>query len=96
MEDFREFAPGKLSAVKICMDLNAVTGGACESLHDQPVGYDVCGQVDFMFGAINKGTSTCSRFSVGANEQPARDRTRTAPARRTTGLWLRIRATGLT
>jgi len=27
VEDFRELALGKLSAVKICMDLNAVTGG---------------------------------------------------------------------
>ena len=53
VEDFRELALGKLSAVKICMDLNAVIGGACESLHDQPVG--VGGQVDFMFGAIDKG-----------------------------------------
>lgn len=38
VEDFLELALGKLSAVKICMDLNAVIGGACESLHDRPVG----------------------------------------------------------
>ena len=38
VEDFRELALGKLSAVKICMDLNTVIGGACESLHDWPVG----------------------------------------------------------
>ena len=38
VEGFRELALGKLSAAKICMDLNAVTGGTCESLHDWPVG----------------------------------------------------------
>ena len=38
VEDFRELALGKLRTVKICMDLNAVIGRSCESLHDWPVG----------------------------------------------------------
>ena len=54
VEDFRWLALGKLGAVEIDAHLDAAIGGARERLHDRPIRQDVCGQVDFMLGAIDQ------------------------------------------
>jgi hypothetical protein len=47
-------ALGELSAVKIDADRNAAIGGACERLHDWPVGQHIGRHIDFVLGAIDQ------------------------------------------
>ena len=47
-------ASGKLSPVKINSHLDATIGGACERLHDGPVGQHIGRHVDFVLGAIDQ------------------------------------------
>jgi hypothetical protein len=54
-EGFRRLALGELCAIEIDPHLDATIGGACKRLHDGQVGQHICGQVDFMLGAIDQG-----------------------------------------